>query len=466
MDQILNYYRNTTYLLSLDVELDDSNPNSTEQFSVYLSYGSLYGTYADKYLGQFVAAKTQGRHSIQFSISSTEIYNQILPGTNYVELRFQGTTGGGTPYYIDNVTLVGMPVNATPEISSGYEYTLTTLSNLFLDVSGGGNTPGTALGVYEFNGTAAQEFDISYQGNGEYTITPMCAPSLVVGKSGNNVVLANPGITSDKRWYIIKEASGGYYSYRIINKADVGLYLRASSATHGVPVVLDSGLSFWRLTPVTVQKSVPVKVYIDQSFITTYPNNSTQAVNYLFADAETPFMENWSFDLVQSTPQLATGLPADSCIPGYDAPCTSACIIDPSISEHNTDKCLVAAYSYMKQNYSITSSYELQTLFVSHVTCCGGRGNIDDVYTTVHIKEVVDISQRHTSDIWIGNVRRFQHELSHNLGLDDRHEDGPQCTSGYNCIMNGGFDDVPTSVYLETIWCPDCQTMINAAKFD
>ncbi len=61
------------------------------------------------------------------------------------------------------------------------------------------------------------------------------------------------------------------------------------------------------------------------------------------------------------------------------------------------------------------------------------------------------------------NVRVMQHELSHLFGCRDTYPANTTyyCTPGYDCIFNGGFDDI-TTYDQHTIWCPACTARFDA----
>ncbi len=117
-------------------------------------------------------------------------------------------------------------------------YTIATMldRNYVLDIDGAGKADGDNLQLWENNGTEAQAFKVSYEGNGYYQIVNVNSGKAIDVANGDttngtNVWQYEINGTDAQLWKIVSSGNGSYY---IIGKGS-GLYLDVENA------VADSG---------------------------------------------------------------------------------------------------------------------------------------------------------------------------------------------------------------------------------
>lgn len=101
-----------------------------------------------------------------------------------------------------------------------------------LDVKGGSAEDGANVQIYTSNGTAAQQWELTYLGNGYYTIISKASGKAldVAGastESGANVQQYTPNGTNAQQW-MLKDAGEGYYY--IVPRVNTGLCLDVTGA--------------------------------------------------------------------------------------------------------------------------------------------------------------------------------------------------------------------------------------------
>ena len=156
---------------------------------------------------------------------------------------------------------------------------------------------------------------------------------------------------------------------------------------------------------------------------------------------------------------LFRSMPLESCSLGYFTVCTysncgNTCQNSYTTPNHHKNfdyNCYFAQATYGYSGWDLALAVSSATLChihgSGHDTC--GLGMVPSVGSDFAMTKLT------TGRGNPGNVRVIQHELTHTFGCSDG-----GCTSGQNCIMNGGFDS--NSTYdLTNIWCTAHQNSFN-----
>lgn len=201
---------------------------------------------------------------------------------------------------------------------------------------------------------------------------------------------------------------------------------------------------------------VDILCLMDSSYRSEYTSPSNN-LSTTMTNAEYPFKNRWNITF-NKTFMNVNNIPIDYCSLSYSSNCTSStcgssCVNSTSTSNHH--KNIYRNFYKVKNDISI-SGYDLMLTVSSSNLCYQKNG--------AHSTGILGLGDVSGSHVFVKNnttrgmklnVRVIQHELSHNYGCLDN-----ACSSGQNCIMNGGFDN--NSTYnLYSIWCADC-----LARFD
>lgn len=110
---------------------------------------------------------------------------------------------------------------ASRTISNGIYYIRNRHSGKFIDIDYRGTANGTRVIQYDFNGGSNQQFKVTYESNGYYSIKPMHVPNQTSAIDMRNTSAANTNGTDAQIWkytgklreqdFIISAASGGGY---------------------------------------------------------------------------------------------------------------------------------------------------------------------------------------------------------------------------------------------------------------
>ena len=158
-----------------------------------------------------------------------DTYKFIGVGSNKV-IDISGANssiGTNIQIYEDNGT-IAQKFKITPtevsEHSREYEdgkYIIKSMNtNKVLDISGASKANGTNVQIYSLNNTKAQIWKVTYEGDGEYIISSLINPRIVLTSDGDNVVSSKNVNTNNQRWFFDKNGDNTL----IINKA-TGKYL-------------------------------------------------------------------------------------------------------------------------------------------------------------------------------------------------------------------------------------------------
>jgi len=160
----------------------------------------------------FSAPTTPGSYQYRFVLSKG--YDNSAPVTwNIVVSAPSSTpTTAPTPTITPTPTPTPTPSVSPPPVADGL-YRLNTPGGQALDVSAGGTTDGTKVQIWSDNGTAAQIWQVTWQGDGTYSVVnPRSGKSLDVngGRSdnGTQVQIYTGNGTCAQRWSIVANGSG------------------------------------------------------------------------------------------------------------------------------------------------------------------------------------------------------------------------------------------------------------------
>lgn len=199
-----------------------------------------------------------------------------------------------------------------------------------------------------------------------------------------------------------------------------------------------------------------LRVMLDETYREDYSNAVSEATTRV-AYVDYPFINTWSIGFTESfvnVGPLAIGYCERSItLPCTDAICGSGCNndINDLIHHKNSIKNLNRVRTYISDE-----GYDIMLTLVSTPMC----GIWDNEHSTNNILGVTYPNDNYTllsnaSTISTNvRVRIMQHEICHMFGCHDG-----VCTSGADCIMNGGYDGV--SLYTADVWCSSCREDFN-----
>ncbi len=177
-------------------------------------------------------------------------YYNIISKLNELSLDVSGgeaKNGANLQVYNSNTTpaqkfkfILKDSQTGTKTLEDGtYRIATSINSNIGLDISTGSKNNGAIVQAWTYTGVEQQQFNITYDGKGYYTIIPINSAKVIdikdgVNKPGNNVQQYDNNGTPAQKW-IIKDLGNG--EYNIISKLD-NLYLDLSqeSVTNGTKV--------------------------------------------------------------------------------------------------------------------------------------------------------------------------------------------------------------------------------------
>ena len=148
-------------------------------------------------------------------------------------------TASRRPYITINYN--NLPTDC-PEIDSGSVYFIHNQNtHRYMDVRDGSTTPNTPIQQLDFNGSAAQQWKITYLNNGYYKLNSMLAGNRVLGlayDSGSceykTVLMEDCGLSSTQ-WQIYSRNGTFHFVNRLYNTGL--LTVRNSSSPNGAPIV-------------------------------------------------------------------------------------------------------------------------------------------------------------------------------------------------------------------------------------
>lgn len=230
-----------------NVQIYRSNGTLTQKFKIAYTGNGFYTIQclrSGKYLDAKGAGKTNGTNVHQYQGNGTraQLWYFVPTGGRYVIKNAASglalDVAGGKPYNGTNVQLYSpngtsaqsFDVRPASLIADG-TYALASALNpivLVLDVKGGSVKAGAALQGYQPNGTKSQLFDITFEGDGTYTIRNTKSGLVigVTGTSNDSLTQLDGNDAMMRRWRIIITDSG---LYSLVN-AGTGKALDVSGA--------------------------------------------------------------------------------------------------------------------------------------------------------------------------------------------------------------------------------------------
>ncbi len=286
--------------------------------------------------------------------------------------------------------------------------------------------------------------------------------------NGVNIQLSNDCTAATSNWDIYKPSTKG--NYMIMSKISSNFVAAVENSSNtNVYINTYNGADYcndeWIFVPVSdgTLVTATVKVQLDSSIRTHYLNDVSSETRAIFADATKPFYNKFHIQLTPTFYNLQS-VPADDCPnTSYMTMCNpsnvqcganSVCHNGNSLPNHHKN-----LYYNALSTYANTSKggFDLRLVMTAQNACyinsSGTHSNgilgLCWKYDGNMIVKCNEYSRGHML-----NVRVIQHELSHAFGCPD-HDD-----EGENCIMSGGFDENYT-YNLETIWCSDCEAIME-----
>lgn len=145
----------------------------------------------------------------------------------------QNDDTGIMPMSMQDEGIMPLATGGTQAIANG-TYTIKSLlnTNKVLDIAGGSKNNGANVQIYKQNTTNAQKFNVTYLGNGYYTIQSVHTKKVLdvagAGKSNGTNVQQYTSNHSDAQQWVIRKNKNGYYS---IQAKCNGLYLDVAGAS-------------------------------------------------------------------------------------------------------------------------------------------------------------------------------------------------------------------------------------------
>ncbi len=250
-----------------NVQIYKENTTNAQKFNVtYLGNGyySIQSVHTKKVLDVAGAGKTNGTNVQQYDSNNSDAqkwvikktksgYYSIVSKCNGLYLDVAGASakdGTNIQMYKGNGTKSQLFVfEKTAEIKQTIKngtYTIKSALNTskVLDIAGASTSNGANVQIYKDNTTNAQKFNVTYLGDGYYSIQSVYTKKVldVAGAgtvNGTNVQQYTGNNTTAQKW-IIKQVKSGYYS--IISKCN-GLYLDVAGgkATDGQNIQMYKG---------------------------------------------------------------------------------------------------------------------------------------------------------------------------------------------------------------------------------
>ena len=216
--------------------------------------------------------------------------------------------------------------------------------------------------------------------------------------------------------------------------------------------------------------NVDLLVQYDTAYMQTYAqlySGTMYSYHYemtsTIANMEQTFRNKWGL-VFNKTYRYVTGLPLDNCPRGTEIICgipvgasTFCGTCDNAYNSASHHRNFYSNYYFVRDNFPLNGADLMLT--VSGALMCdmsGGshRGGLNG--GTLGLGETsgkYSMVKNNPTSGMILNVRRIQHELSHNYGNN-------HC-SGNECIMNSGWD-YNWNYNVQTIWCIGCEQSFNA----
>lgn len=215
--------------------------------------------------------------------------------------------------------------------------------------------------------------------------------------------------------------------------------------------------------------TVNVKIFQDRSYQMMYAD--TNNMYDTWQNVIPPFVAQWNLNLNPQIMNMGNNVSVtDTCTLGTLYPCTTndcgVYCINEYIQTSNHHKNLYAMY-YQFANPSWRGNSDI-LLGVTAVYACA---NVDGVHKANYVYGLTGVSAGYTVIVnnslkgMKSNVRLLQHELSHDFGCHDQNGSTIVCTSGQNCINNGGFDN-NFNFNLSNIWCNNCKARFNPNTYN
>lgn len=145
-------------------------------------------------------------------------------------------------------TVDGVKYNCTVTVSQGLDdgvYTIASKldSTMVLDIAGASNADSANVQLYKDNNTTAQQFRVTYQGDGIYEIAALCSDKVLDAAgggttSGTNVQQYSSNGTAAQKW-MLQDAGDGYF-YIIGFGSGLAVDVTSASTANGTNIQLYS----------------------------------------------------------------------------------------------------------------------------------------------------------------------------------------------------------------------------------
>lgn len=197
-----------------------------------------------------------------------------------------------------------------------------------------------------------------------------------------------------------------------------------------------------------------LRVMLGDTYREDYSNPENEAATRV-SYVDIPFISTWSIGFTESFVYIGP-LPIDYCSLSITSLCTdSACgsgcnnEINNRIHHKNSIKNLNKV-----RNDISDSGYDIMLTLVSTPMCGVWDNHATGILGVTYLNDNYTLLTNASSISTNVRVRIMQHEICHMFSCNDG-----VCTSGADCIMNGGYDG--RSLYTSDIWCSSCEGDFN-----
>jgi len=197
-----------------------------------------------------------------------------------------------------------------------------------------------------------------------------------------------------------------------------------------------------------------LRVMLGDTYREDYSNPDNEAANRV-AYVDIPFVDTWSIGFTESFVYVGP-LPIDYCSLSItslctDSTCGSGC--NNNISDYIHHKNSIKNLNKVRNDIS-DSGYDIMLTLVSTPMCGVWDNHATGILGVTYLNDNYTLLTNASSISKNVRVRIMQHEICHMFGCNDG-----VCTSGADCIMNGGYDG--RSLYRSNIWCSSCADDFN-----
>jgi len=237
-----------------------------------------------------------------------------------------------------------------------------------------------------------------------------------------------------------------------------------------------------RAIPQLPEVNVRVNLLRHASFNTSFGSGAEAIAGAKFSEASQVFFRRWGlrFTPTQSTAPLVFAIDND-CPHGYYLECdtncpdylyfSDNCLHEPSQPCNSTcreyeyctlgctfrHKCGHRLWSDLLSAFPTDNRFEINTLLFTF-SACASYAEVN--HATVNTTNATDPS----TEAYLWNVRRIQHEWSHLFNIPDNNDNSCIDVNIEWCLMNTGYDDI--YVYDQpSIWCRNCEARFDTNRF-